>query len=163
MIYTDDDLDQLICCPKRITAPPRKELRIQGQMLRSELELESLDGQHAYRAYIRQSRQFAENFSVGMDYQRKDEPGSFCLIRCNGMHGGHKVHPHHLTCHVHRSKADDVNAGLRAERHIEPTGEYAALRDALRFFLLKVNVQSVDLSQNFPGITQADLFSGEMP
>lgn len=161
MIYTDDDLAQLTACPKRITTAPKRELRIHGQMLRNEMELESLDGKHSFRGYIRQSRQFLENFSIGMEYQPKDEPASFCLIRCNGMHGGHKVYPHHLTCHIHRSKAEDVNAGLRVERHIEATGEYAAYRDALRYFLLQANIQVVDLAQYFPGIVQADLFGGE--
>lgn len=161
MIYTDEDLTQLIACPKRVSQAPRKEMRTEGQMLRNEMEFESLDGEHAFRVFLRQSRQFTENFSVGIDYLPKDEPGSFCLLRCNGMHGGHKVHPHHLNCHIHRSKAEDVNAGLRVERHIEPTEQYAAFRDALRHFLLAVNVQAADLSQYFPGITQAEMFEGK--
>lgn len=161
MIYTDEDFTQLIACPKRVSQPPRKEMRTDGQMLRNEMEFESMDGKHAFRAFIRQSRSFNENFSLGIDYLPKDEPGSFCLLRCNGMHGGHKVHPHHLNCHIHRSKAEDVNAGLRVERHIEPTSEYAAFRDALRYFLHKVNVQTSDLSQYFPGLSQGELFGGE--
>lgn len=163
MIYTDDDLASLIGCAKRITVKPRKEMRVDGQMLRNEMELESVDGKHAFRAYMRQSRPFPENFSIGLEYRPNDEPASFCLIRCNGMHGGHKVHPHHLNCHVHRSKAEDVNAGLRLERHIEVSGQYAAYRDALRYFLLDTNVQSSDLSTHFPGIAQPDLFGGEAP
>jgi len=126
------------------------------------MEFESLDGKHTFRVFLRQSRQFTENFSVGIDYLPKDEPGSFCLLRCNGMHGGHKVHPHHLNCHIHRSKAEDVNAGLRVERHIEPTTQYASFRDAQRHFLLLVNVQSTDLNQYFSDITQPDLFEGEI-
>ena len=118
MIYTDEDFTQLIACTKRITQGPRREMRVDGQMLRDEMEFESLDGKHSFRVFLRQSRQFNENFSIGIDYLPKDEPGSFCLLRCNGMHGGHKVHPHHLNCHIHRSKAEDVNAGLRVERHI---------------------------------------------
>ena len=161
MIYTDEDLSQLISCQKRISQPPRKEMRAEGGYLRNDMELESLDGKHAFRAFMRQSRQFPENFSVGIDYLPKDEPGSFCLMRCNGMHGGHKIHPHHLICHIHRSKAEDVNSRLLVERHIEPTGEYAAFRDALRYFLLAVSVQATDLSQYFPGLSQANLFEGE--
>jgi hypothetical protein len=161
MSYTDDDLTRLITCAKRISQAPRKDMRTEGQMQRNEMELESLDGAHSFRVFLRQSLQFSENFSIGMDYLPKDEPGSFCLLRCNGMHGAHKVHPHHLHCHIHRSKAEDVNAGLRVERHIEPTTEYAAFRDALRYFLLRVSVQSTDLSQYFPGIAQSDLFEGE--
>jgi hypothetical protein len=136
-------------------------MRTEGQMQRNDMELESLDGKHSFRVFMRQSLRFSENFSIGMDYLPKDEPGSFCLLRCNGMHGGHKVHPHHLHCHVHLSKAEDVNAGLRVERHIDPTTEYAAFRDALRYFLLRANVQSADLSQYFPSITQPDMFDGE--
>jgi len=161
MIYTDDDLAKLIACPKRVTVAPKKEPRIQGQMLRNDMELESLDGKYSFRAYIRQSRQFPENFSIGMEYQPKEEPASFCLIRCNGTHGGHKLHPHHLTFHIHRSKAEDVNAGLRVERHIEATNEYAALLDALLYFVMVVNIQAADLSQYFPGIAQEDLFGKE--
>ena len=163
MIYTDDDLADLIGCAKRVSVPPKREMRIQGQMLRNEAEFESLDGKHTFRAYMRQSRQFPENFSIGLEYRPKDEPASFCLIRCNGMHGGHKIHPHHLHCHVHRSQADDVNTGLRVERHIEATEAYAAYRDALRHFLLVTNVQASDLAAHFPGIAQADLFTGEAP
>jgi len=161
MIYTDDDLAKLIACPKWVTVAPKKEPRIQGQMLRNDMELESLDGKYSFRAYIRQSRQFPENFSIGMEYQPKEEPASFCLIRCNGTHGGHKLHPHHSTFHIHRSKAEDVNAGLRVERHIEATGGYAAFRDALRYFVMAVNIQAADLSQYFPGIAQEDLFGKE--
>jgi len=161
MTYTDEELTRLIGCEKRIAQAPRKEMRTEGQMQRNEMELESLDGKHLFRVFMRQSLQFSENFSIGLDYAPKDEPGSFCLLRCNGMHGGHKVHPHHLHCHIHRCKAEDINAGLRAERHIEATTEYAAFRDALRYFMLRVNVQSADLSQYFPGITQPDMFDGE--
>lgn len=162
MIYTDEELTLLIGCPKRISQAPRREMRVEGQMLRNEMELEALDGKHSFRIFMRQSRLFAENFSVGIDYLPRDEPGSFCLLRCNGMHGGHKVHPHHLNCHIHRSKAEELNAGLRVERHIEPTTQYAAFRDALRYFLLLVNVQVTDLSQYFPGITQPDMFEREI-
>ena len=112
MIYTDEDLTNLIGCAKRISQAPRKKMRTEGQMLRDEMEFESLDGKHTFGVFLRQSRQFTENFSVGINYLPKDEQGSFCLLRCNGMHGGHKVHPHHLSCHIHRSKAEDVNDGF---------------------------------------------------
>ena len=56
-----------------------------------------------------------------------------------------------------------MNAGLRVERHIKVTEEYAAYRDALRYFLLVTNVQASDLASHFPGIAQDDLFPGEAP
>lgn len=66
-----------------------------GKHSRNDMELESLDGNHGFRAFMRQSLEFTEDFSVGLEYLPKDEPGRFCLVRCNGMHGGHQVHPHH--------------------------------------------------------------------
>jgi len=153
MIYTDKDLSQFIKCPKRISQPPRKEMKEEGAYLRNDMELESIDGKHVFRVFIRQTRDLPENFSIGVNYLPKDEPGSFCLIRCNGIH---------LTCHIHHSNAEDVNAGLRVERHIEQTVEYAAFRDALRYFLSAVNVQAPDLSQYFPSLTQPDLFRGDV-
>jgi hypothetical protein len=161
MTYTDEDLTQLIACQKRITQPPRREMRTDGQMLRNDMELESIEGKHRFRVFMRQNRTFSENFSLGIDYLPKDDPGSFCLLRCNGRHGGNKVHPHHTNCHIHRGKADDINAGIRVERHIEAIGEYAAFLDALNFFLLQINVTSSDLSKYFPNVIQADLFGGE--
>lgn len=161
MTYTDDDLMQLISCQKRITQPPKREMRIDGQMLRNEMELESLDGKHKFHVFMRQSRTFSENFSLGIDYLPQDVPGSFCLLRCNGRHGGNKVHPHHSTCHIHLSKAEDVNAGMRVERHIDTVSEYAAYLDALLFFLHHIHVTSRDLSQYFPTVFQTDLFGGE--
>jgi len=161
MTYTDDDFTHFIACQKRISQPPRREMRVEGQMFRNEMELESLDKQHAFHVFMRQSREFSENFSIGIDYLPKDEPGRFCLLRCNGRHGGNKEHPHHSHCHIHRSIAGDVNAGIRAERRIEQIGEYASYRDALFYFLKLINVTAADLSEHFPGIFQADLFGGE--
>lgn len=162
MIYTDKDLSQFIACPKKISQPPRIDMREDGAHLRNGMEFESTDGKHGFRVFMRQNMDLPENFSIGMDYLPKDEPGSFCLIRYNGTHGGNKAQSHHLTCHIHRSSAEDVNAGLRVARHIEQTGKYAVFRDALRCFLLAVNVQAADLSQYFSSLAQPDLFKGDV-
>lgn len=161
MIYTDEDLTQLITCHKRITQPPHRDMRMEGQMLRNEMELESLESIHSFRVFMRQHRAFPENFSIGIDYLPKEEPGSFCLLRCNGKHGGYKAHSHHSDCHIHRSIAEDVNAGVRLERHIELISEYAAFRDALCYFLRLINITANDFNKHFPSIFQADLFGGE--
>lgn len=162
MTYTDEDMTQLISCQKRITQPPRREMRTDGQMLRNEMGLESLDGKHSFHVFMRQNLIFSENFSLGIEYLPKDEPGRFCLLRCNGKHGGNKANPHHSNCHIHRSKAEDINAGIFMERHIEPISEYAAFRDALTYFLLLINIATADLAQHFPGIVQTELFGGEI-
>lgn len=135
-------------------------MRIDGQMLRNEMDLASLDGAYLFRVFIRQSCQFNENYSIGLGFLPSDEPGNICLFRCNGMHGGSKVHPHHLRCHIHRSIAEDLNMGLHVERHIETNVQYAAFLDALNHFLVRVNIQEDDLSTHFPNAEQISLFEG---
>jgi len=160
-LYTDQELAELIACEKSIHDLTRKEMRIEGQMLRNEMDLLSLDGKHAFRVFMRQNRQLPENFSIGLIYLSSSEPGSFCLMRYNGMHGGDNVHPHHAACHIHRCVADDLNAGIKTERHVAFTAEYAAYRDALRCFLLAAGVQPADIAAHFPETMQDDLFSEE--
>jgi len=149
MIYADENLVQLIICPKRISKPPRKEMKTDGKHLRDDMELESLDGEHIYRVFMRQSLEFSENFSIGLDYVPRDERKSFCLIRYNGMHGSNSSHQHHLRFHIHRCRAKDVNAGLRDASHVEVTEKYAAFRDALSHFIREVKIPDADLPERF--------------
>jgi hypothetical protein len=89
-------------------------------------------------------------------YQPNEEPGSFQLVRCNGQHGGERVHPHHAVFHLHRSKADDINAGILEPRHIEQTATYASFREALAHFCRMIQLERPE--DSFPGITQTRLF-----
>ena len=101
---------------------------------------------------MRQSEDFHENFSIGLVYQPNEEPGSFQLLRCNGRHGGERVHPHHAVFHVHRCSAADLNAGYLEPRNIEAPGSYASFLEAQALFCRMVNVTNAD--HHFPGISQ---------
>jgi hypothetical protein len=131
-------------------------MRIDGKMKRNDMALKSKDGQHAFRVFIRQSDDFPENFSLGLMYQPGEEPGSFQLLRCNGQHGGERVHPHHAVFHIHRSKAEDINAGILEPREIEHAASYASFREALAHFCRLIRLDRSD--DYFPGLTQAILF-----
>ena len=154
--FTDDELAALITCPKQVVDAPRREMRLDGKMKRNDMTLKSTDGKHLFRAFLRQSDEFPENFSVGLMYQPNEEPVSFQLIRCNGQHGGERVHPHHAVFHVHRCKADDLTAGILEPRHIEQTTAYASFREALSHFCRMIQLERPD--DHFPGITQIRLF-----
>ena len=140
----------------KVVEPPRREMRLDGKMKRNDMTLKSADGKHSFRAFMRQSDEFPENFSVGLVYQPGEEPGSFQLIRCNGQHGGERVHPHHAVFHIHRSKADDINAGILEPRQIEQTDAFASFREALAHFCSLINLENPD--DYFPGISQTRLF-----
>jgi hypothetical protein len=154
--FTDAELEELIRCPKEVVEPPRREMRIDGKMKRNDMGLKSKDGKHVFRAFLRQSDDFPENFSLGLMYQPGEEPGSFQLLRCNGQHGGERVHPHHAVFHIHRSKAEDINAGILEPREIEQAASYASFREALAHFCSLIQLDRPD--DYFPGLTQAILF-----
>jgi len=150
--FTDEELANLLSCPKQVDDPPKREMRIDGRMKRNDMTLKSADGKHSFRVFIRQSDDFPENFSAGLIYQPNEDPGSFQLVRCNGQHGGERVHPHHAVFHVHRSKADDINAGILEPRHIEQSPAYASFHEALAYFCRLICLENPD--QYFPGIAQ---------
>jgi len=150
--FTDEELADLMNCPKQVDDPPKREMRLEGKMKRNDMTLKSTDGKHAFRVFLRQNDDFPENFSVGLMYQPNEEPGSFQLVRCNGQHGGERVHPHHAVFHIHRINADDINAGILEPRHIEQSPAYASFQEALAHFCRLTNVQNPD--QYFPGIAQ---------
>jgi len=155
--YTDEEIFALIKCPKIIADPPSKQMKEERGHRRSGMTLRSKDNQFEFRVFMRQSLAFEEDFSVGLDYIPRDEAGSLCLFRCNGKHGGHQAHPHHLSYHIHTVKAEDVNAGIRLERHIEITAEYASFFDAIGHFIALIAVEGAE--KYYPFITrQKDLF-----
>ena len=150
--FTDEELAELMNCPKQVDDPPKREMRLDGKSKRNDMTLKSTDAKHNFRVFIRQSDEFPENFSIGLMYVPNEEPGSFQIVRCNGQHGGERAHPHHAVYHIHLSKADDINAGILEPRHIEQSPAYASFQEALAHFCRLTNVQNPD--QYFPGIAQ---------
>lgn len=98
---------------------------------------------------------FIENFSIGLDFVPQDEPGSIRLLRCNGPHGPHRLWSHHTRFHIHQTKAEDLNNGLKVEAFAEITVAYGSFEEAIRQF--GSICQIVDWGECFPAI-QADLF-----
>jgi len=154
--FTDDELSNLVACPKQVDDPPRREMRVEGKMKRNDMTLKSLDGKHSFRVFMRQSDDFIENFSIGLMYVPGEEPGSFQLFRCNGQHGGERVHPHHAVFHIHRGMAEDINAGILEPRFIEQSSSYASYREALAHFCAIVKLERPD--DYFPGLSQVLMF-----
>lgn len=158
-VFTEDELNALIFCPKQIEVPPRREMRTEGKMKRNEMTLRSSNGSEAFRVFLRQSLEFAENFSLGLIYVPIGDPGSFALVRCNGQHGGTASQPHHAYYHTHKCIADDLNDGILEPRRIEQTSAYASYFEALGYFLDMINLENAE--NFFPGIKQRLLFDDD--
>ena len=162
--WTQAELDELISCPKQMVDPPRKEMRSEHGHQRNDMTLGSLDGEWRFSVFMRVNERFPENFSVGLIYDPRDEPGDLTLLRCNGPHGEHDnspmedSHPH-FGYHIHRARADVINAGLLPEKFAELTDAYASLPEALHHFLKLANI--VGAEAYFPTVHQLPLIPPE--
>ena len=162
--WTQAELDDLISCPKQVIDPPRKEMRSERGHQRNDMTLGSLNGEWRFSVFMRSNERFPENFSVGMIYDPRDEPGDLTLLRCNGPHGEHDNSPMddsqpHFGYHIHRAKADVINAGLLPQKFVELTDAYASFPEAVRHFLKLANI--VGAETYFPTVDQLPLFPPE--
>ncbi len=146
--YTQAELDALISCPKRIIEPPRKEMKVERGTLRNDMKLVSLNEKTEFIVFMRINEHFQENFSIGLTVIPKDEPGSFCVLRCNGPHGEHtnagygEENPH-FDFHIHRANASMLAEGMLPEKFAEKTETYASYEEALSHFVKLTNIQNV--------------------
>lgn len=162
--WAQAELDELISCPKQVVDPPRKELRSERGYLRNDMTLGSRDGEWRFSVFMRVNERFPENFSVGLIYNPRDEPGDLTLLRCNGPHGEHDNSPiedpqPHFGYHIHRARADVINAGLLPQKFAELTDAYASFPEALHHFLRLANI--VGAEAYFPTSHQLPLVPPE--
>ncbi len=151
---TQEEIDRLICCPKVISDPPGKEMTEDHGSLRNSMRLTAKEGQGEFLAFMRKNVAFPENFSIGLDYCARDGSGRICLLRCNGPHGEwiddfHDPRPH-FGYHIHRARAENIEAGFRAERGAEVTKEYASYQEALQHFVRLCHIE--EAAKYFPEI-----------
>ena len=149
MLYTNELIEELISCPKKVTNAP-KDLGVGRGSSKVKFTLESVDGQHSFSGFISRNLTFQENFSIGLVYQQKDEKGTIVLLRANGPHGPNENIPHHSGPHVHIATAERINAGLKPEGEIETDVPYSTIEDAIQYYVKRINVIPVDRQKHFP-------------
>ena len=154
---SDQEIEKLISCPKRIIEPPKKEMQLGNGHWRNDMKLQSEDGEYDFSVFIRKNEDFEENFSIGLIYNPRDIRGEIPLLRCNGPHGPHVLFDHHDRFHIHKADQKNLDSGMRAERTAYITKEYASYQDALGYFIKKCNI--VGAEKYFVGILQRDLFT----
>jgi len=157
-MYTDEFIDELITCPKKIVDNP-KEKEGRADFLKKSFGLASIDGVYKFNGFITQSLVFDENFSIGLVFNPKDEKGTITLLRCNGRHGGTEEFPHHAEWHIHYADAERINSGLKSEGKITSTKEYSTFESAIQFYIKHINLLPEDRQKYFPlPSSQLDLF-----
>ena len=150
MIYEEEYIAKLFGCPKEILEPPAKDYKEDRGHMKKNFTLQSLDGTFLFRCFIRYNVMFPENFTIGLDFNPREEKGTICLLRCNGTHGETRQIPHHASCHIHKASAESINSGLKPESNIEITEEYATIDQAIQYFINFINLKQEDRIKYFP-------------
>ena len=164
--YTQQEIDDLIACPKVVSEPPKREMKLDRGHFRNDMRLKSTDGKMEFRVFMRRSEDLPENFSIGLAFLAKDRSGEVVLLRCNGPHGGYNDsfdadHPH-WDYHVHRASAEMIEAGLRPERAATINRDFASYEEAVQYFLRATNI--TDARTYFADLAQGILpFPNEEP
>ena len=156
LLLSDQEIEKLIACAKRIVEPPKKEMQLESGHWRNDMKLQSDDGKYDFSVFMRKDEDFEENFSIGLIYKPRDIRGEIHLLRCNGPHGPHVMFDHHDRFHIHKADQENLASGIRAERTARITSEYASFQDALGFFVKKCNI--IDAEKYFAGVFQHQLF-----
>lgn len=158
--YKQQELEDLIICPKRIIEPPRKEMKLERGSFRNDFGLESISNKTRFSVFMRKNESFPENFSIGLIVHSKDEYRSFFLLRYNGPHGDHVndlLDPHpHFGFHIHEAKAEKIEEGFSPQLHAELTESYGSYEEALLHFLKRINIENAE--QYFDIKQQLSLF-----
>ena len=162
-IYTQEELESLTRCPKKIVDPPRRSPALANGHYQNGMILESLDGKHKFHAFMRQNAKFPEDFSVGLEYLPEDGSPDITLIRCNGPHwtekDGWPTDDYHFHYHVHKALKENIEAGLKPERYAVITREYATFEDAITYFVQYCSIQGANAYFSF--LHQLPLFQLE--
>jgi len=157
--YTQDLVDRLINCSKRVLAKP-SIWKIEDGHQRRDLELESEDGEHRFAVFMRKNLEYVENYSIGLRYLPSEGGFQPVLVRCNGPHGSHaeaSQPEHHRVAHVHKATAANISSGLRGERTASQA-PFVDFLEALRFFVGIVNLNGADVEAHFPEVNQLSLW-----
>lgn len=85
--YTQQEIDDLIACPKVVSEAPKRDMKLDRGHLRNDMRLKSTDSKLEFRVFRRRSEDLPENFSVGLAFLAEDGSGELVLLRCNGLTG----------------------------------------------------------------------------
>jgi hypothetical protein len=139
---TDDVIAKLISLPKAVENPGAKA-RTVGKHVQYDYRVLSIDGNHEFALFVRQSTVMHESFSAGLRWLSKTGE-SVTLIRMNGSSHPHtnKIEAERFdpTCHIHMATERYIAAGKKDEGYAEPTSEYKTSKGALHNLVKICNI-----------------------
>ncbi|MEI6318778.1 MAG: hypothetical protein WCS09_09705 [Pseudomonadota bacterium] len=167
MNYTAQSIQALIGCPKRIVDPPTKDFKEEKRHRRKDMRLQSSGAPaQLFDVFIRQSLEFAEDFSLGLMYPNP-EGKRITLIRYNGQHHQSNdpldLAKTHFQYHIHMATADNLSQGRYEKHPADPTIHYASFEEATVAFLDRIRLDPQDIARHFPGSDVLPLFQNLPP
>ncbi len=159
-MLSQTEIDRLISLPKQIErTTPAHGLKTDGRNERKDLDLESTDGNHRFRVFIRKNLMLIEDFSVGLVYRsNRKELGDLMLIRFNGSHGRSdwSEDRHYSAFHIHVMTEKLLTKGVREPKDVSLTDRFSSLEQALVEFFNHVAIEN--WPAYFPELKQIPMF-----
>lgn len=139
-LYSDQELDELLLMPKRVTNPGARWTTKPGHQQRNLQVIGQQDDAVRFAVYLRQSERDEADFSCGIAYLPRGGR-RLTLARYNGsshVHGDIAYRPH-----IHRATERAIAAGRRPESEAEATDLYATLDGAFGRLLLDFQITGI--------------------
>jgi hypothetical protein len=162
MIFTPLSIDELISCEKQIVEAPAREFKEENRHRRKDMRLQDMGVERRmFGVFIRQSQEFAEDFSLGLVYLSQDGK-RMTMIRYNGQHDQsndpYDLAKTHFQYHIHKATAENLNNDRYAQHPASATRDYASFEEATTEFLQAIGLRADDISTHFPGMGSLPLF-----
>ena len=162
---TEKQIQELLAVPKAISdKSPVRGFKEESSYKRCNLTLATgTDDGSKLTVFMRQSREFIEDFSIGLRYRTDDKAmGTITLVRYNGAHGESSRHSdgHYNQPHIHRITEQELASGSKRPepKQREITDRYITFEQALHAFFEDVGV--TNYLDYFPELRQLRLFNG---
>ena len=120
MTFTLVRINELIECDKLVIDAPTRDFKEEYRHSRKDFRLQAANNSKLlFSVFMRQSLEFAEDFSLGLVYQSEDGK-RMTLIRYNGQHDQsndpYDLAKPHFQYHIHRATPENLNNG-RYNKH----------------------------------------------
>lgn len=162
MTFTILTINELIECDKQITDAPTRDFKDEYRHRRKDFRLQAVnDPRMLFSVFMRQSVEFAEDFSLGLVYLSEDGK-RMTMIRFNGQHDQtndpYDLAKPHFQYHIHKATPENLNNGRYDKHPATITRLYASFVEATQEFLAAIGVRSQDIARHFPGMDSLPLF-----
>lgn len=158
---TDEKIEKLLDCPKRLTNPQARKKNKEGHEQVNYKVISLDDSDHKFEIYARQNLRSGmdDDFSCGISWVAANGE-TLTLKRYNGSSHSHANHLEktrlEYVCHIHIATEKYLHANRKAEGYANETNRYTTLDGALHCLITECNISGI---QTNPDITnQITLF-----